>query len=93
MGLTDSRELHPLSPEHLSSRSQDVEDHFFDAGKIYGATVAAWKATTSPLLQGARGFILPIWASIDIDTEDDWVLAELCFTHLRHAYRSEAQPN
>jgi N-acylneuraminate cytidylyltransferase len=93
MGLNDSGELYPLSPEYLNSRSQDLEERFFDAGKIYGATIGAWKATNSPLSQGARGFMLPIWASIDIDTEDDWVLAELCFTHLRNSYRSEAQPN
>jgi len=93
MGLTDSGELNPLSPEHLNSRSQDLEERFFDAGKIYGATIASWKATTSPLLQGAQGFILPIWASIDIDTADDWMLAELCFTQLRNSYRSEANPN
>jgi N-acylneuraminate cytidylyltransferase len=93
MGLTNGGELQPLSPEYLHSRSQDLEERFFDAGKIYGATVAAWKATTSPLLQGARGFILPIWASIDIDTEDDWMLAELCFTQLRDSYRSDSKPN
>jgi N-acylneuraminate cytidylyltransferase len=93
MGLTDTGELQPLSPEYLSSRSQDLQERFFDAGKIYGANVASWKSTTSPLLQGARGFIMPIWASIDIDTEDDWTLAELCFTQLRNSYRSEAKPD
>jgi N-acylneuraminate cytidylyltransferase len=93
MGLTDNGELRSLSPEHLHSRSQDLEDRFFDAGKIYGANVGAWKATTSPLLQGARGFIMPIWASIDIDTEDDWMLAELLFTQLRNSYRSLEKPD
>jgi len=92
MALTRSGELRPLSPERLHSRSQDIEDRFFDAGKIYGANVASWKSTTSPLVQGARGFIMPIWASIDIDTEDDWTLAELCFTQLRNSYRLKETP-
>jgi N-acylneuraminate cytidylyltransferase len=32
MGLNESGELHPLSPERLNSRSQDLEERFFDAG-------------------------------------------------------------
>jgi pseudaminic acid cytidylyltransferase len=89
MRFSDSGHLQALSPDHLRSRSQDLEDRFYDAGKIYGARVESWKAAKSSLLDGAKPFLMPVWASVDIDTEDDWILAELCFTHLRNSHRPD----
>lgn len=83
MAIAEGNRLHFREPQHVDSRSQDLRDHFFDAGKLYFGTTSAWKATKSALLENPRGFTLPIWASIDIDTEDDWLLAELLFTQLR----------
>jgi len=93
MSLSNQGNLQLLYPEHHNSRSQDLGEYFYDAGKIYGATVASWKVTTSPLLEASQGFILPTWASIDIDTEDDWMLAEVLFTRLRNSYRSITKPD
>lgn len=68
-----------LMPEFATERSQDLQDHYYDAGKLYGAKVINWKATLSPLLESPRGFNLPLWASIDIDGEEDWSFAETLF--------------
>lgn len=85
MELSINGELAFLSPDHINSRSQDLKKYFYDAGKLYASPVSAWRTTISPLLEGPRAFRLPTWASVDIDTKDDWLIAELCFTHLRDA--------
>lgn len=70
-------------PLHANSRSQDLFESYFDAGKLYAARTSKWRQITNPLLEAPRGFLLPTWASVDIDNEDDWRLAELLFSELR----------
>jgi len=84
LGITENQTLQFLNSQYVDSRSQDLEEHFFDAGKLYGANASTWREASSPLLGSPKGFHLPMWATVDIDTEDDWLLAELCFTHLRN---------
>jgi len=64
-------------PEHMFTRSQDLEPMYHDAGQFYAINVASFKETKSVL----KGRVLPLVISDleaqDIVTETDWKLAEL----------------
>ena len=61
-------------------RSQDLEKKYFDSGSF-----AAYSAATVQASQGAGsdssfiGFILPKTKCVDIDDEEDWMLAEALY--------------
>ena len=64
-------------PEHLKSRSQDLEKIYHDAGQFYFVKTDAlltektvWCKRTAPL-------VLPELEVQDLDTETDWQLAEM----------------
>ena len=59
-------------PEYLYSRSQDLEPAFHDAGQFY------WMNFETGL-RGVNkyGFEIPGMYVQDIDTMEDWVMAEL----------------
>ncbi len=68
-----------VSPEHVETRTQDLEPAFFDAGQFYVAHADFWiggatLADVEPLLVP-----LPRERAIDIDTVDDWRFAESVF--------------
>jgi pseudaminic acid cytidylyltransferase len=68
-----------LSPEHVETRTQDLEPAFFDAGQFYVARADFWVsgatlADVDPLLVQ-----LPRERAIDVDTIDDWQFAESVF--------------
>ena len=81
------------SPEHVETRTQDLEPAFFDAGQFYVAAAEFWLggstlADADPLLVP-----LPRERAIDIDTIDDWRFAESVFAGretLGEAHRLEA---
>lgn len=66
-------------PEYALTRTQDLEPVYFDAGKMYGGRKSDWLETETPLLNFARGFELPDWLSVDLDTVEDWAFAEYKF--------------
>lgn len=66
-------------PGFAFTRTQDLEPTLFDAGKIYGGRKIDWLQTETPLLSAARGFLLPEWLSVDIDSPEDWEIAEIIF--------------
>lgn len=64
-------------PEHLNTRSQDLLPAYHDAGQFYWGRAGAFRARRPLLSDAAVGLPLPRWRAIDIDTEDDWQLAEM----------------
>ena len=65
------------NPEYAKTRSQDLELAFHDAGQFY------WMKSEKGM-KGARkmGFEIPEYIVQDIDTENDWMMAEFKFKHL-----------
>lgn len=66
-------------PEHALTRSQDLPELLHDAGAFY------W-VRTEPFLQSGKliaeytiGYQLPRWRVVDIDTEDDFKMAQMLF--------------
>lgn len=67
--------LEMFNPEYARTRSQDLEPAFHDAGQFY------WMRYIKAM-RGERklGFEIPEYVVQDIDTEEDWKVAELKFT-------------
>ena len=59
-------------------RSQDLEDAYHDAGQFYWGYTQAWRSDR-PLFEASRPLMLPRCRVQDIDTQEDWVLAEGLF--------------
>ena len=64
------------SPHHLLTRTQDLPQRYFDAGKLYVARASVWKARETMMQKPFVPFHLPDWAAVDIDEPDDWPVAE-----------------
>jgi pseudaminic acid cytidylyltransferase len=66
-----------LWPEHASTRSQDLEECYHDAGQFYWGRRDAWLGAGSVLTARTLLHVLPRWRVQDIDTPEDWTRAEL----------------
>ena len=65
-----------LFPKFVSTRTQDIEKTFYDAGQFYFGRVKAWK-NKLPILSGNASFLaLEKYEAIDIDDEADWNFVE-----------------
>lgn len=71
--------LSMFHPEHASTRSQDLEEGWHDAGQFYVAPAANWFSPVPILGEGSTGIELPRSRVQDIDTEEDWQMAQLLF--------------
>lgn len=72
-----------LSPANAGVRSQDLEEVWHDAGQFYWGKAEAFVNRLSLFEGVAVGVPIPRFRVQDIDTEDDWVRAELMFRLLR----------
>lgn len=61
----------------MQTRSQDLEEAWHDAGQFYWGRAKSWTSGRGIFDAGAQGLTLPRHRVQDIDTEEDWHLAEL----------------
>jgi len=66
-----------FNPDHYTTRSQDLEEAYHDAGQFYWGKAEAWRSGQPPFGPTTTPIILPRWRVQDIDTEEDWSRAEL----------------
>lgn len=64
-------------PENLAARSQDLEKHYHDAGQFYVFKTDAFRKNKNLLLGNILPLVLDEIEVQDIDTEEDWRLAEV----------------
>jgi len=72
-----SGELKMLHPEFYNYRTQDLEPAFYDAAQYYCAKVDSLRKEGRMFCEKTLPVILPESEVQDIDTEDDWVAAEI----------------
>lgn len=72
-----------FQPNHLLSRSQDLEPAYHDAAQFYWGCRSAWLAQKPILGPTSFAFVLSRERVQDIDTPEDWARAELLFDLLR----------
>ncbi|MDP1878025.1 MAG: pseudaminic acid cytidylyltransferase [Actinomycetota bacterium] len=75
LALDEGGELTPVDPEGLAMRTQDLPSRWHDAGQFYWGRTDAWVAG-QPILPNAVGYPLAEGSVVDIDTEEDWRVAE-----------------
>ena len=69
-------------PEHLHSRSQDLEPTFHDAGQFYWMNIATVIAKQKLWTGNSGGIEIRESEGQDIDTLEDWAMAELKYSLL-----------
>lgn len=75
--------VQPIWPENIARRSQDLEEAYHDAGQFYWGTARAFLDDVVLYSAASVPVILPRHLVQDIDTEEDWVRAELMFRALQ----------
>ncbi len=63
-------------PEKINMRSQDMPNAYIDAGQLYFFNVSAFLKEELNIKDNVSLITIPSERAIDIDTEDDWLLAE-----------------
>lgn len=66
-----------IQPEHLRSRSQDLETAYHDAGQFYFFRIKDFKRQRTMYSTQSRAIVISERAVQDIDTEEDWSIAEM----------------
>lgn len=69
--------LHMMYPENINKRSQDLEKAYHDSGQFYWVGVPVFMQQKKIILPNSRPLILPELEVQDIDSEEDWKIAEL----------------
>lgn len=64
-------------PEYAQARSQDLEPYYHDAGQFYCLNVKSFREQNVMVMKRTIPLILSEMEIQDIDTEEDWRLAEL----------------
>lgn len=77
--ISETGRVEMFDPEHFNTRSQDLEEAYHDAGQFYWGNANAWQA--GKVIFGPHSSVvrLPRYRVQDIDTEEDWQMAEYLF--------------
>ena len=73
--------LAPFDPEHVTTRTQDLEPGYYDAGQFYWGAAETWLSGQA-IHPNGRAIVLPGWRVVDIDTPEDWDRAERLYRSL-----------
>ncbi len=73
----------PFWPENMGKRSQDLTPAYQDAGQFYWGRREAWLGGRGVFDGNGLAQVLPRYRVVDIDTEEDWQLAELLYQALQ----------
>ena len=82
ISLDESGSVSMFSPEHANTRSQDLPEAYHDAGQFYWGRASAFLTGKAFFAEHSKAVILPRKRVQDIDTPEDWDLAELLFSVL-----------
>ena len=78
--VSDNGRLEMVWPENSRTRSQDLKPRYHDAGQFYWFKTSAINKSMELLKMKASPIIVPESQVQDIDTEEDWILAELKYS-------------
>lgn len=75
--IVESGKTEMIWPEHISSRSQDLEEVYHDAGQWYWFEVGHLVKNKAMFSENSASTILSALEVQDIDNDTDWQMAEL----------------
>ena len=73
----ESRHINPLFPPQTNERSQDLPRLYCPTGAIWWITAATLREAGTFHISNRTGWEIDWHRAVDIDTEDDWCMAEL----------------
>jgi pseudaminic acid cytidylyltransferase len=79
MRRNERYELEPVFKEQMTARSQDQPELFCPTGAIWWARTGTLRRTKTFHLENRTGWEIPWQRGIDIDTFEDWAIAEILF--------------
>jgi pseudaminic acid cytidylyltransferase len=74
----DDGKMWPFYPQYETTRTQDLEKAYHDAGQFYWGRARAW-LENAKIHSGGVGYVIPNWRVVDIDTPEDWRRAEAMY--------------
>lgn len=80
--LLPGNHVEMFAPQHLETRSQDLEEAFHDAAQFYWGTRTAWLERKPIFSAHSVALVLPRFRVQDIDTPEDLVRAEWMFNQI-----------
>lgn len=81
---SDNGAIEMMEPVNMLVRSQDLEEAWHDAGQFYWARAKDWMSHDVGIFsEGAFGLPIPRYRVQDIDTEEDWIRAEMMMRALK----------
>lgn len=83
--MTEEDRVEMFQPEHFSTRSQDLEEAWHDAGQFYWGRVESWLAQKAIFSHDSVPVRLPRHRVQDIDTLEDWLRAEWLFKAMQES--------
>lgn len=80
--IIENNRLRMRWPEHLNSRSQDLEKMYHDCGQFYCFKVSSFQQSGKLVMEHTIPLLMSELQVQDIDSEEDWKLAELKYRML-----------
>lgn len=77
--IKKNKRLRMIHQEHSKSRSQDLDETFHDAGQFYWGSSDTWLKNKPIIAENSSPILIPRTRAIDIDTIEDWEIAEKMF--------------
>ncbi len=74
--ITPNQRVAMFQPEHFSTRSQDLQEAWHDAGQFCWGRAQAWQTGLSVFSRDTAPIPMPRFRVQDIDTPEDWEQAE-----------------
>jgi N-acylneuraminate cytidylyltransferase len=78
--INDKGLMEMFQPEHLKTRSQDLEPAFCDSGQFYWLNVAAFLQKKAIWTNNTAVIVISELEGHDIDTLEDWKVAEFKYS-------------
>lgn len=90
--IIEHGELQRKYPEHATTRSQDLEPYYHDCGQFYACRTLPFLAAGTTDVENLVPLITSPLEVQDIDTLEDWALAEMKYRFLHSHSQDEFTP-
>ncbi len=77
-----SGQLTMTNPEYMYAHSQNLTANYHETAQFWWAFAETWHNKID-MQRRIRGILVPEWCQQDIDTEEDWIVAELKYLQLK----------
>jgi pseudaminic acid cytidylyltransferase len=82
--IKKDKRLEMFYSEYLNYRSQDLDEAFHDVGQFYWGSADTWLEKKPIISENSFPILIPRTRAIDIDTIEDWKIAEKMFEVIKN---------